>query len=65
MSSNNALKPSPINNLSRSQSRRPKEGRFPVNPGITGFVAATGETVNISNAYEDDRFDPQVGDNFS
>jgi hypothetical protein len=36
------------------------EGRFPMNAGITGYVAATGESVNIRNAYEDGRFDPGV-----
>lgn len=41
--------------------KRPKEGgRFPINTGVTGYVAATGETVNIPNAYEDERFDPSV-----
>ena len=34
------------------------ESRFPVNAGITGFVAATGETLNIIDAYKDPRFDP-------
>lgn len=60
----------------------PFESRFPINIGITGYVATTGEvsnllfskcginldrnqrlqfqTVNIGNAYEDDRFDPSV-----
>lgn len=37
-----------------------REGRFPVNAGITGFVAATKQTVNIQDAYSDHRFDPQV-----
>ena len=36
------------------------ESRFPMNAGITGYVAATGESVNIRNAYEDDRFDAAV-----
>ncbi|XP_035703094.1 dual 3',5'-cyclic-AMP and -GMP phosphodiesterase 11 isoform X2 [Folsomia candida] len=38
----------------------PFEGRFPINIGITGYVATTGETVNIPNVYEDARFDPAV-----
>ncbi|XP_054741634.1 dual 3',5'-cyclic-AMP and -GMP phosphodiesterase 11 isoform X1 [Anastrepha obliqua] len=38
----------------------PHESRFPINVGITGYVATTGETVNIPNAYEDDRFDASV-----
>ncbi|XP_023708360.1 dual 3',5'-cyclic-AMP and -GMP phosphodiesterase 11 isoform X1 [Cryptotermes secundus] len=40
----------------------PFESRFPINIGITGYVATTGETVNIPNAYEDERFDPSVDD---
>lgn len=40
----------------------PFEGRFPINIGITGYVATTGETLNIPNAYEDPRFDPTVDD---
>ena len=31
------------------------QGRFPVNVGITGYVATTGETVNITDAYGDPR----------
>ncbi|XP_039229133.1 dual 3',5'-cyclic-AMP and -GMP phosphodiesterase 11 isoform X2 [Drosophila yakuba] len=38
----------------------PYESRFPINIGITGHVATTGETVNVPNAYEDDRFDASV-----
>ncbi|KAG5674252.1 hypothetical protein PVAND_004232 [Polypedilum vanderplanki] len=41
----------------------PFESRFPINIGITGHVAATGETVNIPHAYEDSRFDPSVDEN--
>ncbi|XP_057327948.1 dual 3',5'-cyclic-AMP and -GMP phosphodiesterase 11-like isoform X2 [Microplitis mediator] len=40
----------------------PFESRFPINIGITGYVATTGETVNIPNAYEDSRFDSSVDD---
>ncbi|XP_074647468.1 dual 3',5'-cyclic-AMP and -GMP phosphodiesterase 11-like [Tubulanus polymorphus] len=36
------------------------EPRFPINIGITGYVATTGETLNIPDAYSDDRFDPGV-----
>jgi hypothetical protein len=36
------------------------DNRFPVNAGITGYVAATGETLNIKDAYKDPRFDPVV-----
>ena len=31
------------------------QGRFPVNVGITGYVATTGQTVNIPDAYSDPR----------
>lgn len=31
--------------------------------GITGYVSATGETVNIPDAYADPRFDPDVDSN--
>ncbi|XP_071051898.1 dual 3',5'-cyclic-AMP and -GMP phosphodiesterase 11 isoform X3 [Onthophagus taurus] len=41
----------------------PFESRFPINIGITGYVAARGETVNIVNAYDDSRFDPSVDRN--
>lgn len=34
------------------------EIRIPMNRGIAGFVASTGQTVNIPNAYDDPRFDP-------
>ncbi|KAK0046157.1 dual 3 5-cyclic-AMP and -GMP phosphodiesterase 11-like isoform X1, partial [Biomphalaria pfeifferi] len=34
--------------------------RFPTNPGITGYVASTGETLNIPDAYQDNRFDQEV-----
>ena len=36
------------------------DSRFPVNAGITGYVAATGETLNIIDAYKDSRFDPVI-----
>ncbi|XP_073825840.1 phosphodiesterase 11 isoform X3 [Musca autumnalis] len=57
------------NDLSEEESTNrtsPYESRFPINVGITGHVATTGETVNVPNAYEDDRFDPSVdeGSNF-
>ncbi|XP_049817305.1 dual 3',5'-cyclic-AMP and -GMP phosphodiesterase 11 isoform X2 [Aethina tumida] len=38
----------------------PFESRFPINVGITGYVATTGETVNIPHAEEDGRFDASV-----
>ena len=40
-----------------------QETRFPVNAGITGYVAATGDTVNITDPYKDARFDQTVDAN--
>ncbi|MBG1268551.1 GAF domain-containing protein [Nostoc sp. WHI] len=34
------------------------EIRVPANRGIAGYVASTGEALNISDAYKDPRFDP-------
>lgn len=34
--------------------------RIPVGQGVAGYVALTGQTLNIPNAYEDPRFDPSV-----
>lgn len=34
------------------------EIRIPATKGIAGYVASTGETVNIPHAYQDPRFDP-------
>ncbi|XP_052771551.1 dual 3',5'-cyclic-AMP and -GMP phosphodiesterase 11-like isoform X2 [Mya arenaria] len=36
----------------------PAEPRFPIQIGITGHVASTGEPLNILDAYKDSRFDP-------
>ncbi|MBD2313845.1 GAF domain-containing protein [Desertifilum sp. FACHB-1129] len=36
------------------------EIRIPANKGIAGYVASTGEVLNIPNAYEDPRFDPST-----
>ena len=36
------------------------EIRFPANIGIAGFVATTGEVLNIDNVYEDSRFNPEI-----
>lgn len=35
-----------------------KEIRLKIGVGIAGYVANTGETINIKDAYKDDRFDP-------
>ncbi|CAH1119376.1 unnamed protein product [Phaedon cochleariae] len=53
-----------VNIVESGESRTsPLEGRFPINLGITGHVATTGETVNLIDVYEDSRFDPEVDQN--
>jgi adenylate cyclase len=37
-----------------------REIRIPIGTGIVGSVATTGETVNIEDAYQDPRFNPEV-----
>ncbi|MBQ2644669.1 GAF domain-containing protein, partial [bacterium] len=37
-----------------------KEIRFPIDKGLAGHVAVTGETVNIQNAYKDNRFNKDI-----
>jgi len=37
-----------------------REIRLPVGKGIAGYVAKTGETVNIEDAYRDNRFDREI-----
>ncbi len=36
------------------------EIRLPIGKGIAGYVAQTGETINIKDAYQDPRFNPEV-----
>jgi signal transduction histidine kinase/CRP-like cAMP-binding protein len=36
------------------------EIRLPIGRGLAGFVAKTGETVNIADAYKDPRFNPEI-----
>ncbi len=36
------------------------EIRFPANKGIAGFVASSGEVLNIPDAYADYRFNPEI-----
>jgi putative nucleotidyltransferase with HDIG domain len=36
------------------------EIRFPADKGIAGYVASTGEILNIPDAYTDPRFNPQI-----
>jgi len=37
-----------------------KEIRFPIGSGIAGYVAKTGEPLNIPDAYEDYRFNRSI-----
>uniref|UniRef100_A0A1I8EHL9 Phosphodiesterase n=1 Tax=Wuchereria bancrofti TaxID=6293 RepID=A0A1I8EHL9_WUCBA len=37
-----------------------EEIRFPANKGISGYVAMTGQVLNIENAYEDPRFNKDI-----
>lgn len=37
-----------------------KEIRFPLDRGLAGHVAMTGETLNIPDAYADPRFNPEI-----
>lgn len=37
-----------------------KEIRFPADKGLAGYVVQTGETINIIDAYNDARFNPEV-----
>lgn len=37
-----------------------QEIRFPANMGLSGHVAATGETINIKEAYNDPRFNKEI-----
>ena len=34
--------------------------RFPIGKGIAGYVAQTGETLNVPDAYKDTRFNPAI-----
>ncbi len=37
-----------------------QEIRFPADKGLAGYVVQTGETLNITDAYSDPRFNPEV-----
>lgn len=37
-----------------------QEIRFPADKGFAGYVVRTGESINIEDAYNDDRFNPEV-----
>ncbi len=42
------------------QGRDMVEIRLPIGKGIAGYVAETGETIDIADAYNDPRFNPEV-----
>lgn len=37
-----------------------QEIRFPADKGLAGYVVRTGESINIEDAYNDERFNPEV-----
>ena len=37
-----------------------QEIRFPASKGLAGYTVKTGESINIKDAYNDDRFNPEV-----
>jgi len=38
----------------------PREIRFPASAGVAGWVATERQALNIQNAYQDDRFNPEI-----
>ncbi|MEB3282815.1 MAG: adenylate/guanylate cyclase domain-containing protein [Lyngbya sp.] len=46
--------------VAKADGRTMMEIRIPANRGIAGFVASTGQVLNITDAYTDPRFDPSV-----
>lgn len=46
--------------VATADGRTVMEIRIPADRGIAGYVASTGQTLNIPNAYEDPRFDPST-----
>lgn len=44
--------------VAKADGKTMMEIRIPANKGIAGYVASTGQTLNIPNAYQDPRFDP-------
>ncbi|PSN18501.1 adenylate/guanylate cyclase domain-containing protein [filamentous cyanobacterium CCP5] len=43
--------------IAQAEAERPVEIRVPIGKGIAGYVAETGNPLNIPDAYADDRFD--------
>ncbi|BFZ16609.1 hypothetical protein BsWGS_19648 [Bradybaena similaris] len=37
-----------------------REIRFPMDKGVAGYVASTGQVLNIKDAYKDSRFNPEI-----
>ncbi len=46
--------------VAKADGKTMMEIRIPANKGIAGYVASTGQTLNIPNAYQDPRFDPST-----
>ncbi|NER35776.1 MAG: GAF domain-containing protein [Oscillatoria sp. SIO1A7] len=46
--------------VAKADGRTMMEIRIPANKGIAGYVASTGQTLNIPDAYQDPRFDPST-----
>eukprot|EP00128_Syssomonas_multiformis_P009871 Colp12_sorted_trinity150504_noHs@16541 len=46
--------------LTQVEEPKKKEIRFPIGVGIAGYVAQTGEVVNVEDAYKDSRFNQQM-----
>ncbi|MCC3412679.1 MAG: GAF domain-containing protein [Microcoleus sp. PH2017_29_MFU_D_A] len=46
--------------LAKADGKTMMEVRIPANKGIAGYVASTGQTLNITDAYDDPRFDPST-----
>lgn len=49
-----------LSKIVQSDSEQPLEIRIPVDVGIAGYVATTGECVNIPDAYSDSRFHKEI-----
>ena len=46
--------------VAKADGKTMMEIRIAANKGIAGYVASTGQTLNIPNAYQDPRFDPST-----
>ncbi len=43
-----------------TENGEPKDLRIPINVGVSGYVAATGKSLNIPNAYQHPIFNPEI-----